>query len=210
MRREKCQWPNWPERILEELHWLNIFGFPMVRVFPQFVTPNQRIWRLAGAVFLADQIAKMVVLRVMGPNEEIRVIDGFFKFVHWQNTGAAFSMFRHNNDALAVISLGALIGLWHFRRHFEVHRVPGQIAIGLLLGGIAGNLLDRVLPQRRHVIDFLYFHLHPRGGGELGFPAFNLADSAICIGVGLLIILSWTSQPAPATVDSESAESTPS
>lgn len=181
----------------------------MVSLFPLTLTSTQRISRLAGAVFLMDQLTKLIVLKLLGPNDERLVVDGFFKFVHWQNTGAAFSMFRHNNGILAVISFGALVALWRFRQHFEIQRIQGQIAIGLLLGGIAGNLLDRVLPQRRHVIDFLYFHIHPRGGGELGFPAFNVADSAICIGVGLLIILSWSVSPDRNTPDSASSESTP-
>ncbi len=179
----------------------------MATLFPNTLSAHQRILRLAGAVLSADQISKWIVLKLLGPNEEYRVIDGFFKFVHWQNTGAAFSMFRHNNGILAVVSLGALIALWFFRRHFEIHRVPGQIAVGLLLGGIAGNLVDRVLPPRQHVIDFLYFHLHPRGGGELGFPAFNLADSAICIGVGLLIVLSWSSGLTQNPVEAGTPES---
>jgi signal peptidase II len=60
-----------------------------------------------------------------------------------------------------------------------------------LFGGILGNLTDRLLPSRRHVIDFLYFYVNRRGGGEVGFPAFNVADSAICVAVGLLFLLSW-------------------
>jgi signal peptidase II len=61
--------------------------------------------------------------------------------------------------------------------------------LGLIFGGIAGNLVDRLI--YRHVIDFLRFYLIRRSGEELGFPAFNVADSAICIGVGLLVLLSW-------------------
>ena len=193
-------------RALDGDAWADSVARHMATLFPKPVTTNQRITRLAVAVLVADQISKWIVLKLLGPNEEYRVIDGFFKFVHWQNTGAAFSMFRHNNGILAVISLAALIALWFFRRHFEIHRIPGQIAIGLLLGGIAGNLIDRVLPPRQHVIDFLYFHLHPRGGGELGFPAFNLADSAICIGVGLLIILSWSSGLTPTPTEGRASE----
>lgn len=173
----------------------------------RLTTPNERMGWIAASVLLADQLSKLAVLNLLGPNEERRVLDGFFKFVHWQNTGAAFSMFRHNNGALAVVSVVALIALWIFRRHFEAHRVAGQIALGLLFGGIVGNLVDRVLPSRRHVIDFLYFHLHPRGGGELGFPAFNLADSAICIGVGLLIVLSWHARPIDPDGEEQLAES---
>jgi signal peptidase II len=65
----------------------------------------------------------------------------------------------------------------------------GQISLGLIFGGIAGNLFDRLHHQR--VIDFLRFYLHRRSGEEIGFPAFNIADSAICVGVGLLILISW-------------------
>ena len=77
----------------------------------------------------------------------------------------------------------------------------GQISLGLIFGGIVGNLIDRLLPSRQHVIDFLYFYVVRRDGSEAGFPAFNVADSAICIGVGLLFVLSWRSrgEEAPAT-----------
>jgi signal peptidase II len=68
--------------------------------------------------------------------------------------------------------------------------------LGLIFGGICGNLFDRLLPSRRHVIDFLYFYVIRRDGDEAGFPAFNVADSAICIGVGLLFLLSWQSDRA--------------
>lgn len=158
---------------------------------------NQRILLLALAVFIADQLTKLAVLRLLGPLEEQEVVSGFFKFVHWQNTGAAFSLFHQKNGILAVISILAVLALWIFRRHFEAHRLAGQAALGLLFGGIAGNLCDRLLPSRQHVIDFLRFYLEPRGGGEIGFPAFNVADTAICTGVGLLILLSWRAEAKP-------------
>ncbi len=158
---------------------------------------SQRIGLIAAGVFFADQLTKFIVLRFLDLHDERVVLDGFFKFVHWGNTGAAWSMFRHNNGLLAVVSAVAMVALWIFRRHFEAHRILGQVALGFLFGGITGNLLDRVLPSRQHVIDFLYFYVSPRGGGEVGFPAFNLADSAICTGVGLLILLSWRAEPRP-------------
>lgn len=161
------------------------------------LTGSQRIGVIALAFFLADQLSKFVVLKVLDLHDERVVLEGFFKFVHWGNTGAAWSMFRHNNGMLAVVSAIAMVALWIFRRHFEAHRPLGQVALGLLFGGISGNLLDRVLPSRQHVIDFLYFYVSPRGGGEIGFPAFNIADSAICTGVGLLILLSWRAEARP-------------
>ena len=164
---------------------------------------NRRILLLGLVIFAADQLTKLAVLYLLGPLEERVIVEGFFKFVHWQNTGAAFSMFHQKNSILAVISSVAVIALWVFRRHFESHRFVGQIALGLLFGGIVGNLLDRLLPSRQHVIDFLRFYLEPRGGGEIGFPAFNVADTAICTGVGLLILLSWKTE-APRTAETRS------
>jgi signal peptidase II len=63
------------------------------------------------------------------------------------------------------------------------------VSLGLIFGGIVGNLIDRL--RVGHVVDFLYFYLYRRDGHVAGFPAFNVADSAICVGVGLLFLLSW-------------------
>jgi len=150
---------------------------------------NRRMAVIALAVVLLDQSTKLLVLRLLGPTQERVVIDGFFRIVHWVNTGAAWSLFRDQNDLLAIVSLLALLGLFLWRRHFYINSALGQISLGLIFGGIAGNLLDRLI--YRHVIDFLRFYLIRHSGEELGFPAFNMADSAICVGVGLLILLSW-------------------
>ena len=154
-------------------------------------TPNRRLALVAVLILVFDQLTKLAVLRWLGFAQEKVVIEGFFRFVHWGNTGAAWSMFHGNNELLAIISLIALLALFLFRQHFELQTVLGQIALGLMFGGIMGNLVDRLHPDRLHVVDFLYFYLNRRSGGEVGFPAFNVADSAICIGVGLLFLLSW-------------------
>ncbi len=65
----------------------------------------------------------------------------------------------------------------------------GQFALGLIFGGIIGNLIDRLTVK--HVIDFLYFYVQQRGGKEVGFPAFNIADSAICTGVVFIFLITW-------------------
>ncbi len=152
---------------------------------------------MAGSAILVlflDQITKLAVLKFLGYAQERVVIDGFFKFVHWGNTGAAWSLFRDNNELLAIVSLVALLVLFLSRRYFDSGTVLGRIALGLLFGGITGNLIDRLMMSRRHVIDFVYFYLNRRDGSELGFPAFNVADSAICVGVGLLFLMSWRSE----------------
>jgi signal peptidase II len=98
-------------------------------------------------------------------------------------------MFSGNNGVLAVVAIVAVIALFLARRHFDAHRLGGQISLGLIFGGIIGNLIDRL--RVGHVVDFLYFYIIRRDGSEAGFPAFNVADSAICVGVGLLFVLSW-------------------
>jgi signal peptidase II len=150
---------------------------------------NWRVANLALTVVFLDQLTKLIVLRFLGFSEERIIIPGFFKFVHWGNTGAAWSMFSGNNSVLAIIAVVALIVLFATRHHFDLHTLGGQIALGLIFGGIIGNLIDRL--RAKHVIDFLYFYVIRRDGTEAGFPAFNVADSAICVGVGLLFILSW-------------------
>jgi signal peptidase II len=105
-------------------------------------------------------------------------------------------MFSGNNGFLAAVALIALLALFWSRHHFDSHTLGGQVSLGLIFGGILGNLIDRV--RVGHVIDFIYFYMQRRGGNEIGFPAFNVADSAICIGVGLIFLLSWNNETAPA------------
>jgi signal peptidase II len=162
-------------------------------------TPNRRIGFIALLVIGLDQLTKALVLGLLGYAQEKVVIDGFFKFVHWWNTGAAWSLFRGNNQLLAIIALVALLVLFFSRDHFDSRTILGQVAFGLIFGGIVGNLIDRVF--RKHVIDFLYFFLQQRGGNEIGFPAFNVADSAICTGVVLVFLITWKNERSPRRVE---------
>jgi signal peptidase II len=151
---------------------------------------------IAVAIFGFDQLTKLLALQFLGPvqggvSKEHVVVDGFFKLVLWGNTGAAWSLFHDSNEVLAIVSLVALLGLFLWRHKFDTTTWVGQLSLGLIFGGIVGNLFDRLDPHRAQVIDFLRFYLRKRSGEEIGFPAFNIADSAICVGVGLLIILSW-------------------
>ncbi len=163
----------------------------MTRWDSLFGPANRRIALIALMVVGLDQLTKALVLRYLGYAQEKVIIEGFFKLVHWGNTGAAWSLFRGNNGVLAVVALLALVVLFFSRHHFDAGSFLGQVAFGFIFGGIIGNLIDRLLPSRQHVIDFLYFYVQQRGGGEAGFPAFNVADSAICTGVGLIFILTW-------------------
>jgi signal peptidase II len=161
---------------------------------PLIGTRNRRIAAIALVVLVLDQITKAIVLKYLRYTDEKDVVPGFFKLVYWGNTGAAWSVFRGNNDLLAIVALVALLILFFTRHHFDSRTWLGQLAFGFIIGGIMGNLVDRMV--HKHVIDFLYFYLQQRDGRPLGFPAFNLADSAICTGVALVFLVTWKSERA--------------
>ena len=150
-----------------------------------------RILLIALLVVALDQFTKLLVLRFLPDGREKIVIEGFFRFVCWGNTGSAFSFFRGQNAWLALVAGVAVVVLFLSKHHFYAHTALGQAAFGLIFGGIIGNLIDRI--HVKYVIDFLRFYLEQRGGSEIGFPAFNVADSAICTGVGLIFIITWRS-----------------
>lgn len=166
-------------------------------------TPERRLIGLACVVFALDQATKWLVASRLPFGMETPVLPGFFKLVHWGNTGAAWSLFHGNNHILAGVSIIALVLLFLARRHFEGDTVPGQVALGFVSGGIVGNLVDRLV--HGHVVDFLYFHVYRRDGEVLGFPAFNIADMAICTGVAILFLLSWMPRPVSETAAAQAA-----
>ena len=150
---------------------------------------NARILLVALLTLALDQLTKWVVIQKLPLNgEPVAVVDGFFELVHLGNTGAAWSLFSGQNFWLALFSLAALIFLWVSRRQFGTEKALGQVALGLILGGVVGNLIDRVV--HHHVVDFLQFYIPFR------FPAFNVADSGICTGVGLMFLQSFR-KPKP-------------
>jgi len=165
---------------------------------PKFNAATRRIFALAAIIFALDQFTKWLVLREIIEGDEHVIIPGFFNLAHRVNTGAAWSMFTGNNALLAAVAITALVVLFLTRRHFNADRLIGQFAFGLIFGGIIGNLTDRLLPGRHAVVDFLHFYLQRRGSAEvLDFPAFNVADSAICTGVALIFIINWQSDSVP-------------
>lgn len=154
---------------------------------------EKRMLVTAAIVLVADQITKLIVSNSLDSDQEVIIIQGFLKFVNWHNTGAAWSQFQGKSLQLAFISVIALGALIHWRHHFEIHTRTGKIAMGMLIGGILGNFIDRLAYQ--HVVDFIRFFLIDRDGNQHGYPAFNIADMGICIGVGLLFVMAWR-QPA--------------
>jgi signal peptidase II len=160
------------------------------------VLTYRTLWIIATIVFVADQVTKeMIAARLpfgsYGPNARIEVIPGFFNLVHVGNTGAAWSMFSGKSLGLAFVALGALVAIFIWRRSLGLHYRSVQPSFGLLCGGILGNLVDRV--RHGHVIDFLDLHF----GGYI-YPTFNVADSAICVGVFWYVLWSLRQPAEPA------------
>ncbi len=141
---------------------------------------------IAMIVVVLDRWTKHVVARQISLYAHIQVIPGFFRLTHTENTGAAFSMFADSPSPwktamLVTFSVIALVVvsvlLW---KNSPAHIVTG-IGLSLIMGGALGNLWDRLRSGR--VVDFLLFYVK-----RYEWPVFNLADSAIVVGAGLLIL----------------------
>ncbi|MCG3148321.1 MAG: Lipoprotein signal peptidase [Verrucomicrobiae bacterium] len=150
----------------------------------------RRLVPIAILIAVLDQLSKLAILHTVDPNYPVVVIPGFFRLVNWGNSGAAWGLFHDSNMVLAIISIATLIGLFVFRKSFQIHRPSCQIAFGLIAGGILGNVTDRF--RYGHVVDFLDFYVK-----SYHWPAFNIADSAICVGVGIYMVVT-TFRPEPA------------
>jgi signal peptidase II len=145
-----------------------------------------KAYAAAAAVFGLDRLTKLIIEHRVSESADYRVIPGFFDIVHSENRGVAFGIFNDSafewrSLALIVVSVAAVIFvsafLWR-ARHIDKAMLWG---LALILGGAAGNAFDRIVSGR--VTDFLEFYI-----GEYHWPTFNVADSAIVIGSGLLLV----------------------
>ncbi len=137
-------------------------------------------------VLIFDQATKAYVHRTLPKFHSVEVIENFFHITHVRNTGAAFGLLAGSahplRTALFVVISGVAIGaILLLYRKIEEDDTLHALAFSLLLGGAVGNLVDRV--WMGHVIDFLDFHWY-----DHHWPAFNFADSAICGGIGLILL----------------------
>ena len=133
------------------------------------------------AIVLLDQLTKQWIRSAFVYGESRPVIDGFFNLVYVRNDGAAWNILSGQSIILILISIVVLVLLIIYRRSFLQEQVSHRILLGLMVGGIVGNLIDRI--RFGWVTDFLDFQF-----GTYHYPSFNVADSAICIAVGLYII----------------------
>jgi signal peptidase II len=153
-------------------------------------------------LYALDRVTKYLVLHSIDPDQPIVVVPNFFHFVNITNSGAAFGSFKNNNAFFIAISCVALFfalilllgrhkteseqtkSLWWTRNFWR------DLSLALLVAGVLGNLTDRLLYG--HVIDFLLFDLHVPLAHP--WPAFNVADSCICIAVIFFIVHSFRSE----------------
>ena len=148
----------------------------------------RRFWALAGFVLGADQATKLAVVATLpfnplhshAPGSAVNVIPGFAYLLHVGNTGAAWSMLSGRSLLLAGLAAATLAAIFLWRRSLGLRARAGQTSFGLLCGGVAGNLIDRL--AHGHVVDFIDLHF-----GSYIYPTFNVADSGICIGVVLYL-----------------------
>jgi signal peptidase II len=144
-----------------------------------------RMLVIVGLVVFIDQISKMIIYKVLPLYGTVPVIPGFFNITHIQNPGGAFGFLAGHSAAwrnfVFIFVSGFAIGLIAFYYH-KIPKTHLLLSCGfaLILGGAIGNMIDRV--RIGVVIDFLDFY-----AGNLHWPAFNVADSAISIGIAIFI-----------------------
>jgi signal peptidase II len=142
-------------------------------------------WSLVAAGLALDLWSKSAVFNWLKPDERVSVIDGFLRLVIALNQGAAFGIAAGQYHLLVAVSIVALIVivavfLFSGGRQSLVH-----VALALFAAGVCGNLWDRIFNQG-HVRDFIELYYR-----DYSWPAFNAADTMLCIGVGLLVVSSF-------------------
>ena len=143
------------------------------------------IW-LPLAIVALDQLTKAIVRSNVPLHSSVTVVPGLMDFTHVRNSGAAFGIlnvteFPFKTAVIAVIAIAALIGVGMYAASLAHHQLVARLGLALIIGGAAGNLLDRVVSGS--VVDFVDVYWR-----TYHFWAFNVADSAITIGVAIMIL----------------------
>lgn len=143
---------------------------------------REKIFELTAVLLMIDQVLKIIVNQYMKLNSEIRIIPNFFSLLYVKNTGAAFSILNNNTSFLIILSVIFILVLDRYIKKEEKNlNKLSNISLGMILGGIFGNLIDRII--HHGVIDYLSFIIL-----KYDFPIFNFADICITLGVLLLIV----------------------
>jgi len=152
------------------------------------------VWLVTLPLFVLDQLTKLAVERSLPFGTAVPVLPGFFDLVHVGNTGAAFGLGQGNNLFFVVLSSAVLVALMVLARRGGFHDGWTRMGAALVASGILGNVTDRL--ARGHVVDFLDFYWRDRH-----WPAFNVADSCICVAAALFVISSFRQKPTRPVAD---------
>lgn len=141
---------------------------------------------VASITIIIDQISKQLILNAFQPGEVLPVVPGFFNLTLTFNFGAAFGLWSNLPPGWREVALGAsitlaLLVLMYFLRHSAQRSTLSQVSLAAVLGGALGNVIDRF--RHGYVIDFLDAYW-----GTYHWPAFNIADSAIVVGVAIVVL----------------------
>jgi signal peptidase II len=148
-----------------------------------------RLALVAVAVLLADLISKVIVVATLEDKDlpPVELFGGLVYLIHTRNPGAAFSLGTGYTVVLTVIAIGVIGFILHIARRLQ--SAGWAVALGLVLGGAAGNLVDRLFrtpgPMRGHVVDFVALW----DPSDPVWPVFNVADCALVVGVSLAVLL---------------------
>jgi signal peptidase II len=163
--------------------------------------PVIRLFVTAVCVISLDQAVKALVMSVLPSGRSVDFLGSIVRFTRTTNTGAAFGLLRGQGPWFIVVSALAAVAIIVFRREIAKLKRWDQAAFGLILGGAIGNLIDRI--HLGAVIDFIDI-----GFRELRWPSFNVADSAISIGV-VILAASFILFPRPRSASTQPAQELP-
>jgi signal peptidase II len=152
---------------------------------PRPISRRIEVW-LPALIVVCDQLTKAAVRQMLPLHTSVTIVPGLVDFTHVRNTGAAFGILNGADlpfkaVLIALIAAGALIGVGLYAASLAHHQVIARVGLSLIIGGAAGNLIDRIVVGS--VVDFVDVYWR-----TYHFWAFNVADSAITIGVGMMIL----------------------
>jgi signal peptidase II len=148
---------------------------------------KNRYYFVAFIILVIDYLTKWMVRVRLDPIQSVEIIPGYLRLSYWQNSGVAFGLFDAVASVwkpyiLAALAVVAVVAIVVYGAHMPPERKLLRASLAVIIGGILGNLVDRIV--RGYVIDFIDFHIYD----TFHWPTFNVADSAITIGIALLLI----------------------
>ncbi len=152
----------------------------------KFIKEYWLLFSIASLIVILDQVTKAIVranIPFGGRWMPLEWLAPYFRFVHWENTGAAFGLFQQGGMVFAILAVVVSLFIVLYYRQVPKEDTLMRVSLAMQMGGALGNLIDRIVFGP--VTDFI---------SVVNFPVFNIADSSITVGVGLLILGLWLSE----------------